>query len=452
MELSYKARTRRNDVVEIIAYTFFLLNIAIIGYFWWHGSGHEIMHARAGWIRGLGRIAGLLAAFAIIVDFVLIARLPFMERTFGRATQTQWHKWVGYAAYLLIIAHFSLLTVGYGVIDKLGLWPQFWNFATNYQEVLKSIIAFLLLTAVVGLSIYFVRKRVKYETWYYVHLLTYLAIILAFSHQMKVGPDFLTQPLFRIYWWGLYIALFVVVVLFRFVKPVIQSLYYDLQVSKVVAENHDSYSVYIKGHNLQRLRYEHGQFVIWWFLDPKRFWQGHAFSLTSSPGDDRLRFTYKKSGDYTNELDKLKPGTWALMDGPYGRFTASASNQSKVLLIAGGIGVTPLVAMLDPMIREGRDIVLLYSCRTEADLVLRDEIKARTASGKLKVGYIITDDPNYKGMTGMLDQARIQKLVPDAKDRAAYICGPPPMMAAISKSLVALGTPQAQIHTENFSF
>jgi predicted ferric reductase len=234
VELSYQARTKRNDLIEVAVYVFLLLNLAIIGYFWWHSSGPEFLHSNAGWERGLGRLFGLLAAFSIIIDFVLIARLPFMERTFGRAIQNKWHKWAGYAAYLFIIAHFSFLTVGYGVVDKLGLWPQFWSFATTYQDVLRSITAFLLLTVVVGLSIYFVRRRVKYETWYYVHLLTYLAIILAFSHQMKVGPDFITQPHFRQYWWGLYIALFVVVVGFRFIKPILMSLYYRLQVEKIV--------------------------------------------------------------------------------------------------------------------------------------------------------------------------------------------------------------------------
>ena len=448
MEQSYQQRTKRNDLIEMFVYVFFLLNVAIIGYFWWHGSGTEFLHSSDGWVRGLGRLAGLLAAFSIIIDFVLIARLPFMEQAFGRAKQTIWHKYAGYTAYLLLIAHFSLLTVGYGVVDKLGLWPQFWSFATTYQDVLNSIIAFLLLTVIVGLSIYFVRKKVKYETWYYVHLLTYLAIILGFSHQMKVGVDFITQPLFREYWWGIYIALFVVVVTFRFVVPIVQSLWYGLRVDKVVVENHDTHSIYIKGRNVQKLRYQNGQFAIWWFLDFKRFWQGHPFSLTSESGNDHLRLTFKNSGDFTSELSQVKSGTPVIMDGPYGRFTASATNNKKVLLIAGGIGVTPFPPMIKIMAQEDRDIILLYSVRTEADIALRQEIEASSA----KVTYIVTQDQKYKGETGILDQAKLAKLVPDIKDRAAYICGPPPMMAAISASLKALGVPKDQIYTENFSF
>ena len=452
MEQAYKKRTAINDTVQTAVYLILFLNLAVIGYFWWHGSGHEFLNSSDGWVRGLGRICGLMAAFSIIIDFLLVARLPFMERAFGRATQTAWHKWAGYAAYLFIIAHFSFLTVGYGVVDKLGLWPQFWSFATTYQDVLNTIIAFLLLTAVVGLSIYFVRRHVKYETWYYVHLLTYLAILLAFGHQMKVGPDFLLQPWFRYYWWTLYITLFVVVVLFRFIRPILQSLYYRLQVDKVVPENHDTYSIYIKGRNLQKLKYDNGQFAIWWFMDLKRFWQGHAFSLTSDVGSDQLRFTFKKSGDYTDELATVKPGTWAIMDGPYGRFTASVSANPKVLMIAGGIGVTPFPPMLKTMVEQGRDIVLLYSARTEADLALGRELEALVATGHVKVTYIIANDPNFKGETGLLDQAKLAKLVPDASERAAYICGPPPMMAAITKALRRLGTPKDQVHTENFSF
>ena len=140
------------------------------------------------------------------------------------------------------------------------------------------------------------------------------------------------------------------------------------------------------------------------------------------------------------------------MDGPYGRFTPSASDNAKVLMIAGGIGITPFPPMLKTMVAEGRDIVLLYSARTQGDLAMRREIEALAASGKVRVVYIITNEPGYTGETGILDQAKLARLVPDAKDRAAFICGPPPMMAAVNGHLRALGTPKDQIHTENFSF
>ena len=452
METAFIKQSKRIENRQWAAYSFLILNLMIIGFFWWHGSGQEILTSPGGWIRGAGRLSGLLAALAIMLDFVLIARIPVLETAFGRSLQTQWHKTIGYAAFILIILHASFLTVGYGIIDKLGLWPQFWSFTTTYEDVLKSIEAFGLLCLVVGLSIYFVRKRVKYETWYYVHLLTYLVIILAFSHQMKVGVDFITQPLFRLYWWALYIGLFGFVVLLRFMKPILQSYRYQLRVAKVTSETHDVHSITIGGRGIDQLRYQPGQFAVWWFLDTGRFWQGHPFSITSSPGQDHVRLSFKQSGDYTATLAAVKPGTPVILDGPSGRFTAGASANQKVLLIAGGIGITPFVAMLEVFAGEGRDVVLLYSARTEADLALRGELEAAAAQGNIKITYVITDDPAYRGVTGMLDQAKLAQLVPDAKVRAAYICGPPPMMAAISASLEHLGVPKKAIYTENFSF
>lgn len=443
------SHTRR---LQALAYGFLVLNLAIIALFWWHGSGHEILTSNGGWIRGLSRIAGLLAAFAIILDFVLIARIPVLETAFGRSLQTHWHKTVGYTAFICLILHAALVTVGYGIVDKLGLWPQFLSFAQTYEDVLNAIVAFGLLCAVVGVSIYFVRRHVKYETWYFIHLLTYLAILLGFGHQLKDGPDFLLQPLFRDYWWALYLGLFGFVVVFRFIKPLYQSYRYRLRVEKVTSETPDVHSIYVAGSGVKNLRYQPGQFAIWWFLDKDRWWQGHPFSLTSQPGQGSLRLSFKQSGDYTASLDQIKPGTPVIFDGPSGRFTANASQNPKVLLIAGGIGVTPLAAMLPVFVKQGRDVVLIFSARTEADLALRSEIEAAGASGKVKITYVITDDPAYRGVTGMLDQAKLSNLVPDVKERAAYICGPPPMMAALTQNLVNLGVPKNSIYSENFSF
>ncbi|HSX48238.1 MAG TPA: ferric reductase-like transmembrane domain-containing protein [Candidatus Nanoarchaeia archaeon] len=444
---------KRHDALTVATiYSLATINFLIVAWFWWHGSGAGLGRTTSGLLRGLGRLCGLYGALSIILEFVTVSRLPVLEQTLGRAKQLKLHKWFGYAAFIFILLHFSLITIGYAMINHTGVISQFVYLFFNFEDVYQAIIAVLLLFLLIGLSVSIVRRHLRYETWYFVHLLSYLVILLAFSHQMKVGPDFLSQPLFVAYWWFLYILTFALVVVWRFGRPLGLSFSRRLRVAKVQPETHNTYSVYIEGENLDKLKFKGGQFAIWWFMSKGRWWQGHPFSYSISPGGDQLRLTFKAIGDFTNDLPKLKPGAPVIMDGPYGVFTAAAIKRPRLLMIAGGIGITPLRSMLDEAAKAAENVILLYSVQTEADLALKQELEGQASKLGVSLIYVISDDPSYQGETGRIDKAKLQKLVPDVARRQVFLCGPPPMMAALTTTLQQLDVPKQLIETEDFRF
>jgi ferredoxin-NADP reductase len=263
-----------------------------------------------------------------------------------------------------------------------------------------------------------------------------------------VGVDFMSQPLFVTYWYALYIATFLLVVTFRFARPLYLSLRHSLVVDRVEVEARGIYSIYLKGRDLDKLKYQGGQYAIWYFLAPQLWWQGHPFSFSSHPSTGQPRITVKNSGDYTAILDKVAPGTPIIMDGAYGIFTAEQSKADKILLVAGGIGMTPLLSMLPDLLERTKDITFLYAVRSEADIAHRDELETMG----IRLIIVASDDPNFSGERGVVDAPRLNALVPDAAEREAYLCGPPAMMMAVENALIAVDVHPHYIHTEEFSF
>src|SRR6202035_4978687 len=147
--------------------------------------------------------------------------------------------------------------------------------------------------------------------------------------------------------------------------------------------------IYISGRDLRRFEIEAGQFAIWRFLDAKRWWQAHPFSISAVPDGRRLRITIKNSGDFTGGVHALRPGTPVLVDGPFGKFTERPAN-SKVLLIAGGIGITPVRPLAEEMAADGFDVRVLYRAHSEDHLVFKKEMDAISRKHGFRVDYLVT--------------------------------------------------------------
>lgn len=438
-------RSRRAWVYGVYGF-----NLIIITWFWWHGS-HLELGTLHGVLTVLGRLAALVSAYAALWQLLLIGRMPIIKQAFGMGEELNLHRWNGYAAILLLLAHIILTTVGYALTVHVNIWHQFVDFIINYEGILAATVGSVLMIGLVVLSVAIVRRQLKYETWYLVHLSSYLAIILGFSHQLSTGSDLLKQPGFVIYWWALYIITAALVVGFRFVQPLIVSWWQDFRVERVVAEAKGINSIYVSGRHLDHFKFVPGQFAIWHFLAGPTWWQGHPFSLSGQPGQPGLRLTVKTSGDYTRSLPRIKPGTRVIVEGPFGNFTSARLQGTKALLIAGGIGLTPLISMLGQLTATGADIVMIYAAQIEADIALRAELEAYVKAQAMKLHYII-EDPTYPGLTGRLDRAKLRKLVADLETREVFLCGPIPMMAAVTEHLVAEGVAPDHIYTEKFSY
>ncbi len=224
------------------------------------------------------------------------------------------------------------------------------------------------LIAVTVTSVVIVRRRLRYETWYFVHLYAYLGVALAFSHQLATGSSFVGRPGARAYWYALYAITLGALVVFRIGLPLWRSARHRLRVLRVVDEGPGVVSLEIGGRQLGRLRARPGQFFTWRFLTRRHWWEAHPFSLSAAPDGRRLRITVKALGDHTRSLRDVEPGTRVIAEGPFGGFRPTGRG---VALIAGGIGITPVRALLEDL---PGDVAVVYRVAREEDVILRSEL------------------------------------------------------------------------------
>ncbi len=177
----------------------------------------------------------------------------------------------------------------------------------------------------------------------------------------------------------------------------------------------------------------------------------HPFSLSRLPRGDEFRLTIRHSGDFTNRIDGVIPGSPVLVSGPFGRFTSEIAQTDKRLFIAGGVGITPIRTLAEEAADSSIDSILLYASRQEEDTPLKQELDNLAARG-VHTHYIYSEaGKDHRGEKGRINGDSIARLVPDYKDRDVYLCGPLPMMEAVVRDLEGLSMPRAQIHYENFS-
>jgi ferredoxin-NADP reductase len=281
-----------------------------------------------------------------------------------------------------------------------------------------------------------------------VHVLTYGAIAASFMHQVINGSMFIGHPLNRAYWTGLFVLMGASVIYWRFWIPFYRSWKVNLKVEKVVVEGPGVVSVIMKGNSLTSLNAQGGQFFGWRFLARGHFLMSHPFSLSAAPTKNHLRITVKDLGDHSRSLAMIKPGTRVFVEGPYGAFTAGRSTQPHVVLVGGGVGITPIRALMDEF-KGGAQIDVVYRASKEEDLVLKQEMDyiADNSGGSIRVHYLVGSRKNHP-----MDADSLKALVPTFADSDIYICGPEPLVSAVRKAAEDLGVPKNRFHDEAFAF
>jgi predicted ferric reductase len=410
---------------------------------WWHGTPG--IHGAGDWLTGAGRILGLLAGYAVVVLIALMARIPPLERGIGADRLARWHAMGGRYAVGLVVAHAVAITWGYAVTTHDSVPRQAATLLGSYPDVLAATIGGLLLVGVGIVSARAARRRLRYETWYYLHLCTYLAVALGFSHQLSDGAQFIGSAAARITWTALYASVAAAIAWFRFVTPARQALRHRLRVAAIRWEAPGVVSVLITGRHLDELQAEPGQFFRWRFLARGLWWTSSPYSLSAPPRGDVLRITVKAAGDHSRALFGLRKGTRVISEGPYGAMTAAAQRSRKVLLIAGGAGITPMRALFEALPGE---LTLIYRATSPGDVVFRDELEqiARRRGARL---WFITGSRARLG-ADPLSAAHLSRNIPGLARHDAYVCGPPGMARTVIRSLREAGVPRRRIHHESF--
>jgi predicted ferric reductase len=390
-------------------------------------------------------VTGMLAGYGVLVLLALMSRWPVLERGVGSDVLARWHALGGRIVLSLVLVHAAAAVGGWAQARGESVPRASWE-VLGFPWLVSATVATALMVAIAVVSVRQARSRLTYERWHAIHLLAYVAIGLSFLHQLA-GPDLAGHVVMQVLWSLLYTWSFALVVRYRVLQPVRGAVRHQLRVGAVVPEAPGVVSIILTGRHVDELRAEPGQFFRWRFLTPHTWLTAHPFSLSEPPRSDRLRLTVKALGDGSSKLQSIEPGTWVVAEGPYGALTAARRTRRDVLLIAGGVGITPMRTLFETMpVAPGQDLVLLYRARDRENIVFRAELDRLAEQRRARVVYLLGGDPH------LLSSSSLLRLVPRLADRDVYLCGPPGLSEAVRRSLAGAGVPARQVHEERFAF
>ncbi|MER7584108.1 ferredoxin reductase family protein [Kitasatospora sp. NPDC097691] len=407
---------------------------------WWASTPAVV--GAAGWLTGAGRITGLLAGYAAPVLLLLMARLPPLERGVGADRLARWHAFGGRWLVAAVSVHVLTVVWGYALTDGRGLIGEGVEVVLHYPEMIKASLGTLLLLGTGAVSARAARRRLSYEAWYYLHLATYLAVALAFSHQLATGADLGGGP-GRAAWYALYFGTAALLGWYRLARPWLLDRRHGLRVAEVRPEGPGVVSLFLTGQRLDELGAEPGQFFRLQFQAPGLRWAANPYSLSAPPHPRFLRFTVKDLGGHSAAVAALRPGTKVRAEGPYGAFTGRRLRRRRVLLLGAGVGITPLRALFETLPGE---LTLVQRARRPEDVLFRAEL----ADVARRRGATVHELLGSRQQVGDLGTA-LARLVPDLAECDIYLCGPEALTEEAVRALRAAGVPPRHIHHESFS-
>jgi predicted ferric reductase len=429
--------------------------LLLVTYWWATGGGVQDL---TGWETGLtstGRLTGLLAALLLLVQVLLMARVPVLEHAFGQDRLASTHRLVGFTSFNLMIAHVGLITWGYAA-GRLAAAPgELWGLTVDYPGMLLAVAGTAALVMVVGTSVKAARRKIRYENWHLLHLYAYLGAGLALPHQLWTGQQFIGSPARTVFWWGMWIAGLAAVLVWRVALPLWRSARLGLRVTSVVPEGDGVLSVYMAARRGAGVPIEAGQFLTFRFVSGRGWTRAHPYSLSAAPDGRSLRITVQAVGDGSAALRLLRRGTRVLVEGPYGRLTARARTRPKVAFIGAGVGITPLRALAEALDYAPGDAALLYRYSGRPLFVPEFEALAQ------EKGLQMLGLPGHRrwadswlpeGVGRASDLAALRNWIPDVAERDVYVCGPGPWAEQVRRTTEAAGLPADRFHVESFGW
>ena len=450
-EVKFARRSRLADLLVAACWTSATASIALfLGY---GGANQFTTPAQA--VTSLGIIAGLVGTDLILVMIVLAARLPLIDRAVGNDRAMALHRSLGKPVLYLIIAHVVLLLIGYGMTSKINAFDEIapmWSI----PDLPLAFIGFGLLIAVVVTSVVTVRRHFRYEFWHLIHLLAYVAVLVALPHELSVGGLLAVGTFQRGYWIALYVVAFGAIGIYRFVIPVIRSVRHDLRISRIERVSDDVVSIYLTGRNLTSLGSGGGQYFVWRFWSARTWWHSHPISLSAVPTSTELRITVRELGKGTTQIARLRPGTRVWLEGPYGLFTDAGRTAPKLAVVAAGIGITPIRALLEHSRLAPGEATILLRGTSEAETYLLNEL---TAFAEQRQATLYTSlGRRGRGSRSWLSErdgqrgVSLRSIFPDLLHSDVYVCGPGVWAEQVVAEARGAGVPAHQIHFERFDW
>lgn len=430
---------RDTDVGAVIGF----LTLVVVGMWWHHGGMIGFGNSIVTKMTALDQITGLLCSEAGLLGLILVTRTPLLERKYGLDRLLNWHRLLGVSMSLLLILHIVF-----------SVWA--WSTPGGVFNAVKSLTggeSYMALTAVGTLIILLVtlsslkwfRNQLSYEMWYFVHLTVYVGLAMSFSHQIVLGSDFATDKLARWFWVGMHVSIILWIIWSRWGSLVRASMR-PLRVASVTHEAQGVTSVVLQGSHMQQHRAQAGQFYLLRQVVAGRWWQANPFSLSSVPTTAGLRFTIKARGEASEAMTKIRVGTKVIAEGPYGVCTPDVVGEKKALLVAGGVGIGPIVSYLEHL-KPSSEPIVLYRAHSNIEVSHLEEIEALVKERNGRVHTLIGPRAKLK-VADPFSPNVLLKLIPDLASRVVMVAGPESMIKAVQRGSKAAGVPSENIHAE----
>lgn len=394
---------------------------------------------------------GMLAYSIILTEFVLSGRFRSISSGTGMDVTMRVHQLMARTALIFALVH----PLFYQGTPSGG--PRPWDvtrqltLTTDFSTLSTGIAAYLLLFAFVFAAIGRNALGWKYETWRLAHGLGAVLIAGLLLHHTVYSGRYAAHPVMA----GLWVAMTLIAagsVLYVYLIAPLRQKRRPWRVASVQRLTPRQWEVRIAPDGHAGLDFEAGQFV-WLNLGHSAFslWE-NPFSISSAPkGGPALAFVIKEIGDFTSALDRVETGTVAYVDGPHGSLTVAGRDEPGIVLVAGGVGIAPMLSILRQCRATGdrRAIKVIYGNRAEEQIVYRNELSKEDL-----VLVLSEPPPDWTGETGLIDGPLLDRVLTDreVRDCLFVLCGPAAMMDAAETYLIAKGTPSHRILSERFDY
>ena len=387
--------------------------------------------------------AGMLAFAIVLAEFLLSGRFRAVSNRIGIDVTMRFHQLLARTALVLALVHPFAYRTPSMTIDVSAL-------ATG-------LLAWALLGLVFLLALFRNRSNMPYEAWRMVHGIGAALIAGLLLHHTLYAGHYAQDPVLAWVWIGLFAVALLSLAYIYLAKPVLKLLFpWAVETVRTVGLNTWEVTIAPRGH--KGLSYQAGQFV--WLSIGRRAasLNENPFSISSAPmSGERLQFIIKELGDFTRTLGHVTPGTQAYVDGPHGNMVITGRREPGIALIAGGVGIAPLLGILRQLHHENdpRPTVLVYGNRVEEQIVCRDELdRLARDHGTQVVQALYEPTEGWSGHTGVCDAALIRRVFdqPEMRQWLFILCGPPVMMEVAEETLIDIGVPACQIISERFKY
>lgn len=399
----------------------------------------------------IGTALGVIGFSALLTLFLLSGRVRWLSQSLNIDLTMRWHRWLGFLVLGAAFLHPFFFTGSLAGGERPWDPTRALTITTAFAPLASGIAAFILIPAFIMLAIWHSALGYRYETWRRIHALGGCLFVLLLLHHTITAGRYGSQSTLSILW----IGGSVLAILSVFDSHVIRNIFKARKpwsVTSIQQVAPKQWLIGVSPKDGKPLTYQAGQFA-WLTIGQSAYsMHEHPFSISSAPSSGHdLSFLIKELGDFTSTMDQITLGTKAYVNGPYGHLTVGERTEPGVVMIAGGVGIAPMLSIIRELklTHDPRPILLIYGNRRGNQIVNKDELDA------IDPIYVVSEpDEHWRGQAGVIDtQLLDNSLLPEQlKSWLFVLCGPPLMLETVESYLKTQRVPETRILSERFNF